>query len=974
MRFLIPLLSALLLLAQPAVAAELYDITFAAPVHQAGQLPAVGNGPSRISSIQFGSPRVVNNQPLLSGNCLEFEAYTSYEQIELDLGGVSGAITLDFDVVTANLLDSLYAFAIFIDTPEVRTLDFHGPLRQLYAFKPFGGGVLMSYADNRKYHIRMTADGIANQWTISVDGVEMYRSTLDATTFSSIRFGMAPAYAGAESNPAIKAWVDNIKVVHTPGIPLVPAFWADSEARSATLKAWVNPQGRQTTVTFSYTDPSGATVSPPPTVILAGSTSETLISAKIGDLKPHTFYRTKVVATSAVGTTTVESSFTSLNTPPIATPDELHTPSATQPFLITVLANDSEPDGDPVTVQLPGAGETGFDSRVITDGTSLTFHPDAGFDGNASFVYRLVDDFGGSATGTVVLRNAAPAAENTRILLADAANAGTATLAVHDPDGDALVISLLDAPQYGAASIADGVVTYDAGPGFTGFDRFSYSATDGRGGSVTASVFVLPSTTVQKIWHATDKPIPGSAAVWKRFGAPTILPSGMAGWRASFVTLPGRFDGIFSGELERPELRYRTGLPAIGPGGYVLGKALIAQIDDPVFAGPNFAFRGRMAPVAEDRDTAIWIHYAGSPRLLAREGDVAHGNLTGRFKTLQSLAMPAEDTVFFTAELDTGSRGLWVWSRLNNSSQVLRVLRDGQPLHDPKTLKRIGTISSFRVLSNVPGSPGHGRYDSSVPSLDALVKLNTGAQAIITVRYDGVIKMIQRTGVADPQGKVFTALGPPSSPGNGDLPVAAVTYTRPQAKENARRGIVNFETGSVLANAGSFAPGLEEIPFNDFRDPVAGLDANGNTIVAFQASLLKRQADENVGIWWGHASEAVSLVAIEGSPAPGAEDKKFRDFTSLAIMNGYGPVFTATLAPGDNTGCWATDSAGGLRLILKTGDQIGDKKVRSFDVLGTVRGSQGQGRSMAAVNGGAAVIFRVNFTDRAQGIVTASVP
>ena len=175
MRFLTSFLACVfVLIACPSWAEVLYNLTFDSPPHQVGQRPAIGAGPARVSGIVFGSPRVVNDQPLLDGNCLEFEGYANYEQISLDLLDVQGRIAIDFDIVTENMIDSLYGFTVLLDTPIVRTLSFHGPLEQLHAFMPWGGGFLQPFVDGRKYHVTMNVDTMANTWMISVDGVQRY--------------------------------------------------------------------------------------------------------------------------------------------------------------------------------------------------------------------------------------------------------------------------------------------------------------------------------------------------------------------------------------------------------------------------------------------------------------------------------------------------------------------------------------------------------------------------------------------------------------------------------------------------------------------------------------------------------------------------------------------------------------------------------------------------------------------------------
>ncbi len=84
------------------------------------------------------------------------------------------------------------------------------------------------------------------------------------------------------------------------------------------------------------------------------------------------------------------------------------------PVTITVLANDSDPDGDPLEVVGVTQGANG-EVALNHDGT-VTYTPAEGFDGTDSFTYTIDDDHGGQATGTVtvtVLANAGVVVDGT---------------------------------------------------------------------------------------------------------------------------------------------------------------------------------------------------------------------------------------------------------------------------------------------------------------------------------------------------------------------------------------------------------------------------------------------------------------------------------------------------------------------------------------------------------------------------------
>jgi serine protease AprX len=65
---------------------------------------------------------------------------------------------------------------------------------------------------------------------------------------------------------------------------------------------------------------------------------------------------------------------------------------------VPVLANDSDADGDALTVTSVGSASNGATSKTAT---KVTYAPDAGFTGVDSFTYTISDGRGGSATGSV---------------------------------------------------------------------------------------------------------------------------------------------------------------------------------------------------------------------------------------------------------------------------------------------------------------------------------------------------------------------------------------------------------------------------------------------------------------------------------------------------------------------------------------------------------------------------------------------
>lgn len=105
---------------------------------------------------------------------------------------------------------------------------------------------------------------------------------------------------------------------------------------------------------------------------------------------------------TAMGTVTV--TITPVNDPPVAISDTVTVTKDTAK-LITVLSNDTDVDGDVLTVasvSLPAHG-----TAVITDGTKVTYTPAAGYLGTDSFTYVVSDGSLVSATTVAITVQAA---------------------------------------------------------------------------------------------------------------------------------------------------------------------------------------------------------------------------------------------------------------------------------------------------------------------------------------------------------------------------------------------------------------------------------------------------------------------------------------------------------------------------------------------------------------------------------------
>ncbi|MDZ4811080.1 MAG: Ig-like domain-containing protein [Pseudomonadota bacterium] len=194
------------------------------------------------------------------------------------------------------------------------------------------------------------------------------------------------------------------------------------------------------------------------------------------------------------GTATATVTVTISGRPPVANPDVATTLTGI-PVTIPVLANDTDPDGDLLSVSALSTAANG--TLVLNANASVTYTPTAGFVGNDSFTYTLRDATGATAIGTVNVTvtpaNRAPDAVDDSYMVMRG-NLLTLELLANDsdPDGDPISIVSVNQPSNGVVITGTGGQLYYQGrSGFEGTDYFSYTITDTRGLTDTATVTVM---------------------------------------------------------------------------------------------------------------------------------------------------------------------------------------------------------------------------------------------------------------------------------------------------------------------------------------------------------------------------------------------------------------------------------------------------------------------------------------------------
>ncbi|HEU5035894.1 MAG TPA: Ig-like domain-containing protein [Nocardioides sp.] len=186
------------------------------------------------------------------------------------------------------------------------------------------------------------------------------------------------------------------------------------------------------------------------------------------------------------------------NDAPVAVDDVVTTAEDT-PLLLdgdaAVTADDTDPDGDDLTVSaVAGAGHG---TVTVVDG-AVRYAPEADFHGTDAFTYTVSDGHGGTDAATVevtvtavddapvVVDDTATTDEDVPLVVSVSALLDDDT----DPDGDALTVVAVGGAEHGTVTLTSDGVRYVPAADHAGTDSFSYTVSDGNGGTARGVVTV----------------------------------------------------------------------------------------------------------------------------------------------------------------------------------------------------------------------------------------------------------------------------------------------------------------------------------------------------------------------------------------------------------------------------------------------------------------------------------------------------
>ncbi|MFH1741477.1 MAG: Ig-like domain-containing protein, partial [bacterium] len=197
--------------------------------------------------------------------------------------------------------------------------------------------------------------------------------------------------------------------------------------------------------------------------------------------------------------------------------DDTATTSEESPVTISVLANDTDPESDPLTITSVAQGSNG---SVTHNGATATYTSDTDFNGDDTFTYTIGDGNGNTDTATVTVTvtpvNDAPVVSS-RSVSTEEDRLVRFTLSASDIDGDTLTFICVDSPSHGNLYM-EGFPNFLFLPerDYFGPDSFTFKVNDGAADSNIGTVDI----TIESV---NDAPVPHDQSVSVSFNTQVAI-------------------------------------------------------------------------------------------------------------------------------------------------------------------------------------------------------------------------------------------------------------------------------------------------------------------------------------------------------------------------------------------------------------------------------------------------------------------
>ena len=587
----------------------------------------------------------------------------------------------------------------------------------------------------------------------------------------------------------------------------------------------------------------------------------------------------------------------------------------------------------------------------------MTYTPGAGYAGNDTFTYTVIDADGATAMATVTLHNAAPTAMDDSAH--PPAGLGAFTVSVlgndSDPDLDLFIVVSVAGGTVGTPSVTagGGSVTYTPGAGYAGNDTFTYTINDGRGATSTATVtlhnaapvavpdsalLTAGAVTINVLANDTDTDAGDSAAF-----AVTAVTNGAHGTVTNNTTdvtytQTGAFTGSDTFTYTMTDGRGATSIGTVTiqtivgicnyTGQTVVGAPAGSTYKS--FGTPSIvdggikAFKASILTSAGSR----YVIVAGSsPSVIVTKGDPAPTlGATVLLGTFKDPVVNNTGAIAFSCSLSgavTSTDNYGLFTNLGGTHTL--VARKGQQMPGAPLLNQFLSFKSVAITDTAVFFTGQlavgpGGVSSANDSGLWVWHPGTGLEAVV----------IESDMVDAKQVKIIAALSSVSgSQGqgrstHGDLALVRLTFT--DNKQSLYKMIAGTDIAVVAADD-TLTSGIVGAKWSKFGIP--GLNTNGD--VAFTGFLTSNVGGvvsaDNIGIFAGASAASLDLVARKGQAAPDVASTTFASFKDALYNADQDVAFIAALAGTGLTtitksGIWADDvDDAGLHLVARGGDQ-----------------------------------------------------
>ena len=257
----------------------------------------------------------------------------------------------------------------------------------------------------------------------------------------------------------------------TVELNLGPAF-LDIEANLLNFSAFGLPAGLQID---------------PDTGLLTGALD--LSASQGGQGQSGQYIATVTVLDERGGTTTFEIVINAVNPPPVPGDDTYKVLEDSELVVEGpgILKNDTDPDGDQITI-LGVARQPESGTLTLNDDGGFIYISEANFNGDVTFVYEIVDSDGAVASATVTISVKEffdpPVTQDDSYILGEDAGEILMDITANDtdPDSNEFVIEIVDGPANGTTRQDEfGLFFYTPNDDFAGTDTFDYRLIDEAG-------------------------------------------------------------------------------------------------------------------------------------------------------------------------------------------------------------------------------------------------------------------------------------------------------------------------------------------------------------------------------------------------------------------------------------------------------------------------------------------------------------